>query len=619
VLPGTAPEGAAHLASELLWKLAQPYEVAGQGLSATASIGLASYPSNGEDFASLFKSAEIAMHRAQAQGRDCLQFYSDEMYQQVLARDQMVKALRSAVALDQFQLAYQPLVDLQNGQISGMEALLRWTHPELGQVSPAQFIPVAEESGLIKGIGRWVLERACRDIRVWLDKGLQIPHVAVNVSPLQFQDSDLIGHVKAALAASSVDPALLYLEVTESALMDDVARSEALLHELKGLGVKLSLDDFGTGYSSLSYLKRFPFDKVKIDQSFVRDITTNQSDTVIVKVIVSMAHGLGLRVIAEGVETEAQCEIMRTSVCDEIQGYFFSRPITAQAIEELFAEGRQLPAHLLRLQKPQRTLLLVDDEVNVVASLKRLFRRDGHIILTANSGQEGLEVLSEHKVDVIVSDQRMPGMTGVEFLRAAKVLYPDTIRIVLSGYTELQSVTDAINEGAVYRFLTKPWEDEQLREHVKKAFEFKELQEENQQLDIRIRSTNQELVAVNRQLNAVLQKAQNQIERSNTSLAIVREALQHLPVAVLAVDDEGLIAFLNDATQRLLAGAGPLLGDELTVALPTIADLVAATGEGAVSELVIGEVPYQLRWHTMGVSSRSRGKLLTLIRTGAGV
>ncbi|MBK9574803.1 MAG: EAL domain-containing protein [Rhodoferax sp.] len=619
VLPGTAPDGAAHLANELLWKLAQPYEVVGQSVPATASIGLASYPSNGTDFASLFKSVEIAMHRAQAKGRDCLQFYSDEMYQQVLAHDQMVKALRSAAALDQFQLAYQPLVDLQSGQISGMEALLRWHHPELGQVSPAQFIPVAEESGLIKGIGQWVLERACRDIRVWLDKGIQIPHVAVNVSSLQFRDSDLIGHVKAALAASNVDPALLYLEVTESALMDDVARSEALLHELKGLGVKLSLDDFGTGYSSLSYLKRFPFDKVKIDQSFVRDITTSQSDTVIVKVIVSMAHGLGLRVIAEGVETEAQCEIMRTNVCDEIQGYFFSRPVPAQAIEELFAEGRQLPAHLLRLQKKQRTLLLVDDEPNIVAALKRLFRRDGHTILTANSGPEGLELLSQHKVDVIISDQRMPGMTGVEFLRAAKSLYPDTMRIVLSGYTELQSVTDAINEGAVYRFLTKPWEDEALRAQISKAFEHKELQEENQRLDIRIRSTNQELVAANRQLGVVLQKTQHQVERDNTSLAIVREALQHLPVAVLAVDDEGLIAFLNDATERLLAGAGPMLGDELTVALPTIADLVAATGEGAAGELAIGDVRYRLRWHTMGVSSRSKGKLVTLIRTEADV
>ncbi len=616
VLPGTAASGAAHLATELLWKLAQPYQLEGHEQTLTASIGIASYPDNGGDFDSLFKAIEIAMHRAQAKGRDTFQFYSDDMYQQVLARDQMTKALRHAAALDQLQLLYQPLVDLQTGQISGLEALLRWQHPELGAVSPAQFIPLAEESGLIKGIGEWVLRRACCDIRTWLDKGIKVPHVAVNVSPLQFRDPDLIAQVKRAMAESQVDPALIYLEVTEGALMDDVPRSEAMLRELKSLGVKLSLDDFGTGYSSLSYLKRFPFDKVKIDQSFVRDITTNQSDAVIVKVIVSMAHGLGLKVIAEGVETEAQCEIMRTNVCDEIQGYFFSKPISALAIEELFTEGRQLPPHLLRLQKPQRTLLLVDDEPNIVASLKRLLRRDGHIILTANSGLEGLDMLSKHKVDVIISDQRMPGMTGVEFLRAAKVNYPDTIRIVLSGYTELQSVTDAINEGAVYRFLTKPWEDEQLRQHIHKAFEHKELLEENQQLDIKIRTTNQELVAANRQLGDVLQKTRHQIERDETSLAIVREALQHMPLPVIGVDDEGLMVFVNAAAERLFTRAGPLLGMELAYALPAVDTAIAGAVAGRPCELLIGHARYLVEWNSMGANSRSRGRLVTLTRTG---
>jgi EAL domain-containing protein (putative c-di-GMP-specific phosphodiesterase class I) len=283
------------------------------------------------------------------------------MYQQVRKRELMMKALRNAVELDQLQLVYQPLVDLQTGQISGLEALLRWQHPELGAVSPAHFIPLAEESGLIKGIGEWVLRRACRDVRIWQDQGLPVPHVAVNVSPLQFHDSDLIAQVKSALFEHKVDPNLLCIEVTESALMDDVYRSEAMLIELRDLGIKLYLDDFGTGYSSLSYLKRFPFHKVKIDQSFVRDITSNQSDKVLVKVIVAMAHGLGMTVVAEGVETEAQCEIIRNSQCDEIQGYFFSKPVCAQAIEAFFDEGRQLQPHLLRQRLPHPPLL-IDDE-----------------------------------------------------------------------------------------------------------------------------------------------------------------------------------------------------------------------------------------------------------------
>jgi len=616
VLPGTTTLGAAHLATELLGKLAQPCSFGAHELTLTASIGIASFPDNGRDFETLFKAVEIAMHRAQVNGRDTFQFYSTDLYEQVLARDTMTKALRRAITQDQLQLVYQPQVDLQTGKISGLEALLRWQHPDLGAISPVQFIPLAEESGLIIGIGEWVLRRACRDIRHWLDMDIAVPHVAVNASPLQFRDNNLIAQVKAALAESRIDPSLIYIEVTEGALMDDVPRNEATLRALKDLGLKLSLDDFGTGYSSLSYLKRFPFDQVKIDQSFVRDIATSHSDILLVKVIVSMAHGLGMKVIAEGVETEAQCEIMRTSICDEIQGYFFSKPISAQAIEELFSEGRKLPAHLLRLQQPQRTLLLVDDEPNIVASLKRLFRRDGYAILTANSGAEGLALLALHKIDLIISDQRMPGMTGVEFLRAAKALYPDTIRIVLSGYTELQSVTDAINEGAVYRFLTKPWEDEPLREHINKAFEYKELLEENRQLDIRIRTTNQELIAANRQLSDILQNKRHQIARDESSLAIAREALQHMPLPVIGVDDEGLIAFVNAVAERQFASVGPLLGVELTFALPTIDAAIAATAEGLPCELMLDDAPYMVKWDPMGVSSRSRGKIITLMQKG---
>lgn len=369
LLPKKQANDAAHLASELLWKLAQPYQLGDRQLAVTASIGIASYPENGNDFGALLKAVDIAKGRAQFNGRNTFEFYTDAMYQQVWARDYMINALRTVTEHDQLHLVYQPLVDLQTGKISGMEALLRWQHPELGAISPAQFIPLAEEAGLIKGIGDWVFRRACRDIRGWLDKGIRVPHVAVNVSPVQFHDNDLIAQIKGTLAEWQVDPGLIYVEVTEGALMNDVPRSEAMLRNLKELGVKLSLDDFGTGYSSLSYLKRFPFDKVKIDQSFVRDVTTSHSDAVLVKVIISMAHGLGLKVVAEGVETEAQCEVLRINACDEIQGYFFSKPISAQAMEELISERRQLPPHLLRQSKPKRTVLLVDDEPHIVASL----------------------------------------------------------------------------------------------------------------------------------------------------------------------------------------------------------------------------------------------------------
>lgn len=613
VLPGTSQQGAAHLATELLSKLSLPCKLGDQELSMTASIGIVSYPDNGADFEALFKAVEIAMHRAQDKGRNNYQFYNTDLYAQVLARDAMTKALRQAIGLQQLHLVYQPQVDLQTGQICGLEALLRWSHPELGHVSPVQFIPLAEEAGLIIGIGAWVLNQACQDIGHWHSVGVAVPHVAINASPLQFRDNDFAAQVRTALQHSGIDPAQIYIEVTESALMDDVPRNEAMLRELKALGIKLSLDDFGTGYSSLSYLKRFPFDQVKIDQSFVRDIATNPSDMMLVKVIISMAHGLGMKAIAEGVETEAQCDIMRTSLCDEIQGYFFSKPVGIQDIEAMFSQHQQLPEHLLRLQKPQRTVLLVDDEPNMVSALRRLLRRDGYAILTANSGTEGLALLAEHKIDFIISDQRMPGMTGVEFLRHAKVNYPDTIRIVLSGYTELQSVTDAINEGAVYRFLTKPWDDDALREQIQKAFEYKELQEENRQLDLKIRSTNQELISVNRQLGDLLEAKRHQIERDENSLAIAREAMQHLPLPVLGVDDEGLIAFINAAAEHVFANAGPLLGMELAFALPAIDRALRPLNQGQTGSVSLNGQVYQLKWNAMGQKSRSKGKLVTLM------
>ncbi len=522
----------------------------------------------------------------------------------------MVAALSLAATRDELQVLYQPVADLKSGKICGMEALLRWHSPQWGMVSPVTFIPLAERSNLIDEIGLWVLHRVCADIRSLLDRGFDIPHVAVNISPIQFRDPHLVRHVQRALDEYRIDPHRLHIEITESTLMGDVSRCETILRGLKALGMRLSLDDFGTGYSSLSYLKRYPFNKVKIDQSFVRDIGTSRSDEVIVNVIIAMAHGLGLEVVAEGVETELQCAFMRTCACDEIQGFFFSKPVALASIEALLSEGRQLPAHLLQFRTRQRSLLLVDDEPNVLASLKRLFRRDGHLIYTANSGAEGLDVLAQHPIDVIMSDQRMPVMTGVEFLRAAKKQYPQTIRIILSGYAELQYVTEAINEGAIYRFLSKPWDDEQLREQVQRAFEHSELQEKNQQLDIKLRTSNRDLVAINRQLSEALDTNRKKIDRDEVSLAIAQEALQYIPMPIVGVDDDGMVIFANAAAEILFAPCGGLIGMELTESLPTLASWLDSAAEGTLGSLHLLGRDCLFTWHSMGRASRSRGKLI---------
>ena len=612
VLPGNTPEGATHLAIKLLHLVAQPYRVNSMELNITTSIGVAIYPGDGQDFEALFKSAEVAMHQAKELGRGKYRFFSAEMFENTLAKVTMVAALRSAIAQDQLHLHYQPFVDLQTGQVGGMEALVRWSHPELGAVSPACFIPVAEQSGLIVEIGVWVLRQACRDMRDWMDQGIEVPQVSINVSPVQFRDSALLQQIEATLQEFSIEPHRICIEVTEGALMEDVTHSEMLLRSLKALGLKLALDDFGTGYSSLSYLKLFPFDKVKIDQSFVRDISKSSQDAVIAKVVIAMAHGLGLRVTAEGVETEVQCEFMRSNVCDEIQGFFFSRPLPKAEMEALLNADRRLPEHLMRVRVKTRTLLLVDDEPNVISALKRLLRPDGYRILTAGSAQEGLALLAQNPVDIIVSDQRMPGMTGVEFLRQAKNLYPDTIRIVLSGYTELQSVTDAINEGAVYRFLTKPWEDSQLRSFIEEAFLHKELADENRQLNLKIRTANQELASSNRQLQEVLDHKQQQIARGERSLNVVRNALQSLPMPVIGLDDEGLVAFVNRQAQSLFINNLGLLGSEIANSLPALHELLTITPEGKFGLTDINHQAYRVQWHSMGEQSTSSGKIVTL-------
>ena len=260
----------------------------------------------------------------------------------------------------------------------------------------------------------------------------------------------------------------------------------------------------------------------------------------------------------------------------------------------------------------RRTLLLVDDEPNILASLKRLLRRDAYHILTANSGQEGLDVLASHAVDVIVSDQRMPGMLGADFLRKAKLLCPQTIRIMLSGYTELQAVTDAVNEGAIFKFLTKPWEDHQLREHIAEAFRLKGIDDDNVRLNAQLRDANQALAAANAAMQALVSQQQHQISRDEVSLGIAREVLQFLPLPVIGLDDDGMIAFINASAANLFERGATLLGNEAALVLPQLFD-----GQDTPRLVAINGQPYVVAVHPMGLHSRSRGSLVTLSRHGA--
>jgi len=517
--------------------------------------------------------------------------------------------LRHALADEQLRLLYQPLVDLQSGAVVSLEALLRWEHPQQGLLPAAQFLPQAD--GLTAEIGDWVLRRACRDLHGWRQGGQPALKVAVNVAPSQFCDAGFGARVAALLDEHGIEPGALSLEITETALAVAGERCDALLTGFKLRGLPLTLDDFGTGRASLSNLKRYPFDAIKIDAAFVRDVAAASQDAAICNSIIAMGHHLGMKVVAEGVESEAQCDFLRRNMCDQIQGYFFAPPMAPAALQEWLAGAPALPPHLLRLHKPPQRLLLVDDEPNILAALKRLLRVDQYQIHTANSGQEGLDVLARHPVDVIVSDQRMPGMLGADFLRKARELAPDTIRIMLSGYTELQSVTDAVNEGAIYKFLTKPWDDEQLRAHIADAFRVKQNADDIERLHLEVRSANQELAAANRRMEQLLLEKQRQIHRDEISLNVAREVLQHLPLPVLGVDDGGMVAFVNGAAQALLGHSGPLLGQEAASVLPGLGS--DDTPRSHVAP--IAGQRYAVQVYPMGAQSASRGSLVTLSAT----
>lgn len=342
LIPESSTHDIANIAVRLMATVAQPMWIAGQEVTLSTSIGIASFPDNGTDLLKLTQSAESAVHVAKKDGRNQFQFFSKGQQDAVMRTLSIERELRHAVERQQLILHYQPQVDIQTGNLIGMEALIRWQHPEWGLVSPAQFIPIAEETGLIRDIGKWVLATATQQNARWHEEGLKIVPVAVNLSLAQFKDRHLRDDVLQALSDSNLPPQMLELELTESVAMADSDYTIATIDGLKRLGVALSIDDFGTGYSSLSYLKRYSVDKLKIDQSFVRGLHFDTHDEAIVRTVITLARSLGLKTIAEGVETAEQLQFLSENGCDEYQGYLFSRPVAAEALAALLCREEEV-------------------------------------------------------------------------------------------------------------------------------------------------------------------------------------------------------------------------------------------------------------------------------------
>ena len=332
------PEAATELAQRLIDLLSRPFLIDGQVINIGTSVGIALHPNDGAGIDALVRCADLALYRAKQEGRGTYRFFESDMDTRMQRRRMLELELRSALAMRQFHLLYQPQLDVASGRVAGFEALIRWTHPQRGVVSPADFIPLAEETGLIVPIGEWALRAACREAAAWPGDAF----LSVNLSPVQFRSPGLVEAVRTACAAAGFDPRRLELEITESVLLHDSAGTARTLHDLKAIGVRIAMDDFGTGYSSLSYLRSFPFDKIKIDRSFVADIEAGGDAAAIVRAIIGLGRSLGMRTTVEGVETAAQFDRLRAEGCDQVQGYLFGRPApAADALARLGAAARE--------------------------------------------------------------------------------------------------------------------------------------------------------------------------------------------------------------------------------------------------------------------------------------
>lgn len=465
-------DGLRGVIDRIIASVAQPYMVKNTELRLSSNGGLTVQDKLISNPIQLLREADLAMTRSRRDGSNSWYRYSDELGTEVAERLVLRNDLQKAVENDQLRLHYQPLVDGHTGRLTGVEALLRWPHPEKGNLPPSTFIPLAEETDLIIPISLWVLDAACRDIARLKTRNSSDLRVMINISPSLFRRQDFIASIKQCLHKHVLPAESLELEITESVLLEGSDRVIEKLHTLQDLGITISIDDFGTGYSSLSYLKNLPIDKIKIDRSFVNEIISDRHDAAITRAIISLAHHLNLKVVAEGVETESQYWFLKRNSCDEFQGFLFARPMPFDELALRLQEqgGRESLPLAPDRREYERTLLILDDEENILRALTRLLRKDGYRILSAKTTWEAFSILAIEDVHVIISDQRMPGMTGTEFFSRIKELYPEKIRLILSGYTDLRSVTEAINRGSVYRFLTKPWDDQELRNEVAQAF-----------------------------------------------------------------------------------------------------------------------------------------------------
>jgi len=597
-------EQAAVVGRRMIETLALPVKVDGQDLFATASLGVAFFPQDGQDGHTLVRNAEAAMRFAKQSGRNTYQFFSETMHADARGRIFLETDLRNAVMREEFILYYQPKVSCANGRMTGAEALLRWQHPRRGIVPPDEFIPLLEETGLIIAVGRWVLNAACHQAAAWRQAGLEVPSVSVNLSARQLQSETLCRDIADALAASGLPAACLDLEITESMLMQNADAATKVLADLKAMGVTLSLDDFGTGYSSLAYLKRFPLDAVKVDRSFVQDITADADDASITRAVITMAHHLKLKVVAEGVETEGQLALLISHQCDVIQGYFFSRPVPAEAMEVLWREDRRLPTQLLKsgTRKPMALFVGVEGLDEVMAQLER----DGYRVCVAPEGESARQWFSGNLADVLVCGASRRGFDAQALLREARACQPTCERILLVEEKQWAKVAATTVDGTADRLIRLPATADTLRQIVEEALARRRLSDDYGRLSQEVEIAERELMRVEQERRRLVEENRLLQGRDQQGYAVLQEVMSVLPWPVVAVDQDGWVVLINPAAVDVLAERHVQIGLRLFDLVPE----AEALGDGAVLEL--SGRRYGVRWKEVAVDRRPYGRLMLL-------
>lgn len=529
--------------------------------------------------------------------------------------------LSDAVACEAMRLLFEPVISIKTGEVMQVHVRIGWMDHSISQptldVHTNHAYPSACDERERLAVFVRVFEQTCRQVHHWSGAGLHTGRVFVHLPSIPSERFDTVSQIGQILVQTATDPHLLGMILGNTVLTDETEHASTCLKKLKAMGLELSVDDFGMDYCHLPHLRNLPLSSVMIPRPLLNDISEDASAVSVGRSLIDLAHGLHLTVLATGVESTTLLRRLELTSCDGAMGPCLSEPLDAHAFERRLSSGSLGFDSTRAVKDRQRTLLLVDDEENILSSLKRLFRRQGYNIIVATSGEEGLKRLKESHVDVIMSDQRMPGMTGIEFLRHAKLICPDTVRIVLSGYTELQSVTDAINEGAIYKFLTKPWDDELLRAQIEDAFRQKEMGDVNRSLNLQIQEMNHQLAKTNAQLAALVQAQGAELMRGEAKLLGSHDILDCMPIPLIGLDMNAALVFVNMAAENLLEiTAGMVLGSPAEAVLP--AELLMAVAKGVKDESItphvhVGCHPYHLMIRQLMHEGLNRGTLIVLV------